>query len=185
MTEPDRAILDRLISTADVFLENLGPGSADRLGFGAHTLRDRWPRLVVCGISGYGTSGPLRERKAFDLIVQGETGIMSITGTPAAPGKVGISIADISAGMYALAAILAALFRRERSGRGDVIEISMLESLAEWLDAPMYHAIYQGAAPGRSGMRHNMIGAIRPIPDRRRRLRQHRHPDPESMAAIV
>lgn len=154
---PDREVLDRLLDRADVFVHNLGPGSVDRLGLDAATIGARWPALVGCAISGYGTDGPFRDRKGFDLLLQGESGLTATTGTPEEPAKVGISIADIAAGMYALAAILAALRDRDRTGRGASIDISMLDCLAEWMTVPAYFAMYQGAPPARSGLRHGSI----------------------------
>jgi itaconate CoA-transferase len=120
-------------------------------------LHDEWPALISCAISGYGVDGPYRDRKAFDLLLQGESGLISLTGTPDSPAKVGISVADISAGMYALTSILAALIARSRTGIGTFIDISMLECLGEWVTAPLYHQLYVGNAPARAGMRHNMI----------------------------
>ena len=158
LKEPDdRAVLDALLARADVFVHNLGPGAVERLGLGWNALHEKWPRLISCGISGYGMNGPYRDRKAFDLLLQGESGIISTTGTPDQPAKVGISIADICAGMYAFSAILAALYQRERTGEGRLIDVSMLECLAEWMMAPAYHQLYGGKAPERAGMRHNMI----------------------------
>jgi crotonobetainyl-CoA:carnitine CoA-transferase CaiB-like acyl-CoA transferase len=153
----DHALLDALLARADVFVHNLGPGAVDRLGLGWEAIHGRWPRLVSCSISGYGLDGPYRDRKAFDLLLQGESGIISTTGTADQPAKIGISIADISGGMYALSAILAALYERERTGSGRQIDIAMLECLAEWAMPGVYHQLYTGAAPPRAGMRHNMI----------------------------
>lgn len=153
----DCAILEALLARADVFVHNLGPGAVDRLGFGWETVHRRWPRLISCGISGYGRNGPYRDRKAFDLLLQAESGLMSITGTPQDQAKVGISIADICAGMYAFSSVLVALYERERTGEGRLIDISMLECLAEWMMAPAYTFLYTGNAPPRTGLRHNMI----------------------------
>ena len=153
----DRATLDRLLGRADVLVHNLGPGSLERLGLGWEGLHQRWPRLVSVGISGYGTDGPYRDRKAYDLLLQAESGVMWVTGTPDQPVKVGISIGDISAGVYAFAATLAALRQRDADGQGRRVEISILDCLAEWMMAPAYHEMYAGAAPPRAGMRHNMI----------------------------
>ncbi len=153
----DRRQLETLLETADVFVHNLGPGAVDRLGLGWTDLHQRWPRLISCAISGYGEDGPYRERKAFDLLLQGESAVTAITGTPDAPAKVGISIADISAGMYALSAVLSALYGRLRTGEGERIEISMLECLAEWMSPALLHQAYSGRAPDRAGLRHNMI----------------------------
>lgn len=152
-----RDVLAALLDGADVFVHNLGPGAVDRLGFGADVVGARWPRLVACGISGYGSDGPYRNRKAFDLLIQGEAGLMSLTGSPDKPAKVGISVADTCAAVYALSAILAALLARARTDRGQIIDISMLECLAEWMMAPAYHQMYGGRQPTRQGARHNML----------------------------
>lgn len=152
-----RLVLERLIDKADVFLHNLAPGAVERLGLGATALRARHPRLIWCGISGYGPSGPYAEKKAYDLLVQCEAGLLSVTGTPEAPAKAGIPAADIAAGMYAFSSILAALVRRERSGEGATIEITMLEALGEWMGFPAYFTAYGGAAPPRSGAYHATI----------------------------
>jgi itaconate CoA-transferase len=152
-----RELLTRLLDRADVFIQNLGPGVADRLGLGAATLRERYPRLVICELSGYGSTGPYRDRKAFDLLLQGESGLISTTGSPEAPAKIGISIADISAGMYAFSSILAALYDRERTGVGRTIETAMLDCLAEWMSAPASFWMYGGIKLERAGWRHNII----------------------------
>jgi crotonobetainyl-CoA:carnitine CoA-transferase CaiB-like acyl-CoA transferase len=153
----ERAICDRLIDRADVVVHNLAPGAVDRLGFGYDAVSARNPRLIWCGISGYGPDGPYREKKAYDMLVQGESGVVALTGAPDAPAKVGVSIADIAAGLYGYSSILVALLQRERTGRGDRIDISMLECLAEWVSPPLY--VWQGTAtvPTRAGLRHNMI----------------------------
>ena len=156
-TAAGRTTLGRLLDGADVFVHNLAPGAVDRLGFAADTLAERCPRLVNCAITGYGDDGPLRERKAFDLLVQGEAGVLSVTGTPDAPAKVGISVADMCAAMYALSSILAALRDRDRTGRGQPIGVAMLDCLAEWMMAPAYHQMYAGRQPNRAGARHNMM----------------------------
>jgi crotonobetainyl-CoA:carnitine CoA-transferase CaiB-like acyl-CoA transferase len=156
-SERDRTVLDALLARADVFLHNLAPGTVERLGFGYDTLSSRLPRLIWCGISGYGPDGPYRNKKAYDLLVQAEAGVVSVTGSPDAPAKVGVSIADIAAGLYAHASILAALVRREHTGRGERIDISMLECLAEWMMPLMYMYHGTGHAPVRAGMRHNMV----------------------------
>lgn len=155
--EADRGVLDELLSRSDVLLTNLGPGAQERLGLSAEVLQGRWPGLVTCRISGYGPGGPDGDRKAFDLLLQGEAALLSVTGSQDQPAKVGISVADISAGMYALVAILAALRERDRDGRGRHIEISMLDCLAEWMTVPMYHQMYGDGAPIRAGARHNLI----------------------------
>jgi itaconate CoA-transferase len=155
-------VLRRLVSRADVFLHNLAPGAMGRLGFGAAGLREEYPRLVICEISGYGTSGPYRDKKAYDLLVQSEAGLVSITGTPETPSKVGISIADIAAGMYAFSSILAALVRRSTTGAGALLDISMLDALAEWMGYPAYYAGYGGTPLPRTGARHAAIAPYGP-----------------------
>ena len=154
--------LRRLLARADVFIHNLAPGAMARLGFGSAALRTSHPRLVTCEISGYGTSGPYRDKKAYDLLVQSETGLVSITGTDHTPSKVGISIADIAAGMYAFSAILAALLRRERTGEGAAVEVSLFDALAEWMGYPAYFTAYGGEAPPRTGARHAAIAPYGP-----------------------
>ena len=146
-----------LLHGADVFVHNLAPGAVERLDFGYDELARVNPRVVWCGISGYGPDGPMRDRKAYDMLVQAESGVVSVTGTPDSPAKVGASIADIASGMYAYSSILAALFRRERTGRGDRIDIAMLECLTEWMTPAL--SVWQGtgAMPQRVGVRHNMI----------------------------
>lgn len=152
-----RAILARLLEKADVFLQNLAPGAVERLGLGAAELRQQHPRLVWCGISGYGPSGPYAQKKAYDLLVQCEAGLLSVTGTPEAPSKAGIPVADIAAGMYAFSAILAALLRRERTGEGATLDITMFEALGEWMGFPAYFTGYGGEPPPRSGAYHATI----------------------------
>ncbi len=152
-----KAILDKLIERADVFIQNLAPGAAARLGLAAEELMSKYPRLVVCDISGYGDSGPYATKKAYDLLVQSEAGVLSITGTPETPSKVGISIADIATGIYAYSGILTALYRREKTGKGGRVEVTMLEALAEWMGYPLYYAHFSGAAPPRTGPDHATI----------------------------
>ena len=152
-----KAVLDKLLQKADVFLHNLAPGAVERLGLGAEPLRARHPRLIWCGISGYGPSGPYASKKAYDLLVQCEAGLLSVTGTPETPVKAGIPAADIAAGMYAFTSILAALVRRGRTGEGATIEVTMLEALGEWMGFPAYFTAYGGAAPPRSGPYHATI----------------------------
>jgi itaconate CoA-transferase len=158
-----REVLNRLIERADVFVQNLAPGATGRLGFGADSLRERHPRLIVCDVSGYGSSGPYRDKKAYDLLVQCEAGLVSITGTPETPSKVGIAVADIAAGMYAYSGILAALLRRERTGEGAALEVSLFEALGEWMGFPAYYAMYGGNEPPRSGARHASIAPYGPF----------------------
>ena len=158
-----KEILRRLVAGADIFVQNLAPGSAGRLGFGAQELRSEHPRLVYCSISGYGDDGPYTQKKAYDLLVQCEAGLVSITGTPETPSKVGISAADIAAGMYAYSGVLSALFRRERTGEGATLEVSMLEALGEWMGFPAYFAGYGGEEPRRSGAAHAAIAPYGPF----------------------
>ena len=158
-----KRILEQLIDKADVFVQNLAPGAADRLGLGAQTLRERKAALIWCGISGYGPSGPYAEKKAYDLLVQCETGLLSVTGTPDAPSKAGIPVADIAAGMYAFSSILAALLRRQRTGEGATLDITMFESLGEWMGFPAYFTAYGGDAPPRSGAHHATIAPYGPF----------------------
>ncbi len=157
-------ILARLLATADVFLHNLAPGAVERLGLGYDELAACHPRLIWCGISGYGPDGPYRNKKAYDLLVQAESGIVSLTGSPDEPAKVGVSIADIASGMYAYSSILAALYARHRSGRGQRIDISMLECLTEWMMPPFYTWMNTGEIPPRAGLRHNMIAPYGAFP---------------------
>jgi itaconate CoA-transferase len=155
---PDaKPILDRLMQKADVFVQNLAPGAAERLGLGAAQLRARHARLIWCGISGYGTGGPYAHKRAYDLLVQCESGLLSVTGTPEQPAKAGISVADIAAGMYAMSSILAALYRRAQDGVGATLDITMFESLGEWMGFPAYFTAYGGEAPPRTGAHHATI----------------------------
>jgi itaconate CoA-transferase len=156
-------ILNRLLGQADVFIHNLAPGATERLGFGADRLREEYPRLIICGIAGYGSTGPYRDKKAYDLLVQCEAGLVSITGTEETPSKVGISIADIAAGMYSYSGVLTALFRRERTGEGAAFEVSMLEALGEWMGYPAYYTDYGGEQPPRTGARHAAIAPYGPF----------------------
>ena len=161
---PDaKAVLNRLLEKADVFLQNLAPGAAERLGLGSEMLRKKHPRLIWCGISGYGPAGPYAEKKAYDLLVQCEAGLLSITGTPDAPSKAGIPVADIAAGMYAFSSILAALFRRSRDGEGATLDITMFESLGEWMGFPAYFTASGGEPPPRSGAHHATIAPYGPF----------------------
>jgi itaconate CoA-transferase len=151
------ATLRKLLKTADVLVQNLAPGAAARMGLTAEVLQKENPQLILCDISGYGNDGPYRDKKAYDLLIQSEAGFLSVTGTPETPSKAGNSIADIAAGMYAYTNILAALLQRGKTGKGSVIDISMLESLTEWMSFPMYYA-YKGAEPPpRNGASHATI----------------------------
>jgi crotonobetainyl-CoA:carnitine CoA-transferase CaiB-like acyl-CoA transferase len=153
----DHDVCERLLARADVFVHNLAPGAVERLGFGYDDLAASHPRLIWCGISGYGPDGPYRDRKAYDMLVQAEAGIVSMTGTEEEPAKVGVSIADIGAGLYAYSSILAALLDRQRTGRGGRIDISMLECMTEWMMPPLNVWQGTGKTPRRAGVRHNMV----------------------------
>lgn len=159
-----RQILHRLVGQADVLVQNLAPGAAARLGLSWADLKGAHPGLIVCNISGYGDDGPDRDRKAYDLLIQAESGFLSVTGTPEQPCKAGISIADICAGMYAYSNILAALIQRGRTGQGTGIDISMLESMAEWMGYPLYYAFEGGTPPPRAGAAHATICPYGPFP---------------------
>jgi itaconate CoA-transferase len=161
--EDAKGALRKLVAGADVFVQNLAPGAAERLGFGAEELREEHPRLIHCSISGYGEGGPYTKKKAYDLLVQCEAGLVSITGTEDTPSKVGISVADIAAGMYAYSGVLSALLRRERTGEGATVAVSMLEALGEWMEFPAYFAGYGGEEPKRSGASHAAIAPYGPF----------------------
>ncbi|MDA7826604.1 CoA transferase [Rhodobacteraceae bacterium] len=157
-------ILHQLLAKADVLVQNLAPGAAERMGLSYDALCDRYPGLITCNISGYGPDGPYRDRKAYDLLIQSEAGFLSVTGTPDTMAKAGISVADIAAGMYAYSNILAALIERGQTGKGRNIDISMLEALSEWMGYPMYYA-YDGAPPpDRAGAAHATIFPYGPFP---------------------
>jgi itaconate CoA-transferase len=157
-------ILAALIADADVLVQNLAPGAADRLGLGYDTLSKQYPKLIVCDISGYGADGPYRDKKAYDLLIQSESGFLSITGSPGEPAKAGCSIADIAAGMYAYSNILSALMLRGRTGKGCRIDVSMLESMTEWMGYPLYYAIGGQSPPALSGAAHATIYPYGPFP---------------------
>jgi itaconate CoA-transferase len=157
-------ILARLLGRADVLVQNLAPGAAARLGLSYEVLAPKHPGLIVCDISGYGSDGPYRDKKAYDLLIQSESGFLSVTGTPDDMAKAGCSIADIAAGIYAYSNILAALIERGRTGRGRRIDISMLESMVEWMSFPMYYAYEGAAAPPRAGAAHATIYPYGPFP---------------------
>ncbi|HEY3711352.1 MAG TPA: CaiB/BaiF CoA-transferase family protein [Amycolatopsis sp.] len=158
----DRVLLDALLDRADVVVQNLVPGAVERLGLDAETLRSARPELVHCSISGYGSTGPYRSKKAYDLLVQCETGLVSSTGTPDAPAKAGISIADIAAGMYAYSGILTALYDRERTGQGASLQVAMIDALGEWMSQPAYFSRDGGEGPRRTGARHPSIAPYGP-----------------------
>ncbi|WP_134321847.1 CaiB/BaiF CoA transferase family protein [Cumulibacter soli] len=159
----DREVLDALIATADVFVQNLAPGACRRLGLDAQTLRAAKPELIHVSISGYGEGGPYEQKKAYDLLVQCEAGLVSVTGTPDVPSKAGISVADIAAGMYSYTGVLTAVIQRLRTGEGATIEVSMLEALAEWMSFPMYYSAYGGSDPKRTGASHAAIAPYGPV----------------------
>jgi itaconate CoA-transferase len=159
----DRGLLTRLIDSADVFVQNLAPGAADRLALGATALCPARPRLVYCSVSGYGPDGPYHLKKAYDLLVQCETGLVMATGTEEAPAKAGISVADIAAGMYAYSGILTALYDRERTGQGTALHVAMIDALAEWMTQPAYFSHYGQEPARRTGMRHPSISPYGPF----------------------
>jgi itaconate CoA-transferase len=155
-------IVHELLAMADVFLHNLGPGAVDRLGLDAATLAASYPKLLHCTVSGYGTSGDWAHRKAYDLLVQAESGLLSITGAPDGVARVGISVADIAAGMYAYSGILTALLHRDRTGQAVPVEVSLFEALAEWMGSPAYYTKYGGTPPQRVGAQHATIAPYGP-----------------------
>jgi crotonobetainyl-CoA:carnitine CoA-transferase CaiB-like acyl-CoA transferase len=162
-TAEGRALLDRLLARADVFIQNLSPRSARSLGVSARQLTADHPRLIACDISGYGSGGPYEQRKAYDLLIQSEAGLVAVTGTPDVPSKVGISIADIAAGMYAYSGILSALHQRHRTGLGAALEVSMLEALGEWMGYAYLYSRYGGTQPARAGASHSTIAPYGPV----------------------
>jgi len=151
------AALTGLIGRADVFVQNLAPGAAQRLGVSAQVLRARHPRLIACDVSGYSPDGPMGQRRAYDLLIQCETGLLSVTGSADAPAKAGISVADIAGGMFAFSSILAALYARAQTGQGAALSVSLFESLTEWMSQPLYYAMYTGTPPPRTGTSHATI----------------------------
>jgi len=159
-----REVLERLVRKADVFVQNLIPGAAARLGLSSDDLLQINPRIVACNISGYGPDGPYSQKKAYDLLIQCESGVVSVSGTPDTPSKAGISIADIAAGMYGYTGILTGLYQRERTGKGTAFDVSMFEALGEWMGYPAYFANYGGAAPPRTGAAHATIYPYGPFP---------------------
>jgi len=157
-----QAVLAALAGRADVLVQNLAPGAAQRAGFGAEELRARHPRLITCSVSGYGSGGPYEHKKAYDLLVQCEAGLLSVTGTPDEPAKAGISVADIAAGMYAYCGVLTALYERERTGEGTSIDVAMLDALGEWMSQPFYYSVYGDQPARRTGARHASISPYGP-----------------------
>jgi itaconate CoA-transferase len=161
--DDDRAALETLLARADVFIQNLAPGAAARLGLDAKSLVARFPKLIACDISGYGSGGPYSDKKAYDLLVQCETGFLSINGTPETPSKCGLAIADIATGMYALNGILMGLHQRARTGRGYAFEVSLFDALTEWMSYPAYYTRGRGEPVPRSGARHATIAPYGPF----------------------
>jgi len=155
--DTDKDCVLSMLGKADVFVQNLAPGAANRLGLGSTDLRQRFPQLITCDISGYGETGVYADMKAYDLIVQCETGLASITGAPEGPGRVGVSVCDIACGMYAHTAIVEALLRRERTGAGSALKVSLFSAMADWMTVPLLHQDYGGAAPKRVGLNHPSI----------------------------
>ncbi|GAB2924149.1 CaiB/BaiF CoA-transferase family protein [Paraburkholderia jirisanensis] len=163
-TDDGRAALEALLARADVFIQNLAPGAAQRLSLDAKSLVERFPRLIACDISGYGSGGPYSDKKAYDLLVQCEAGFLSINGTPDTPSKCGLAIADIATGMYALNGILMALHQRARTGKGVAFEVSLFDALTEWMSYPAYYTRGRGEPVPRSGARHATIAPYGPFP---------------------
>jgi len=165
LKQPEAAeVMARLLASADVLVQNLAPGAAARLGLSFDALHETYPRLIVCDISGYGAGGPYQDKKAYDLLIQSESGFVSVTGSPDAPAKAGCSIADIAAGMYAYSAILNALLLRQKTGVGSHLDVSMLEAMVEWMGYPMYYAFDGAAPPPRAGAAHATIYPYGPFP---------------------
>jgi itaconate CoA-transferase len=164
-TPAGQAAIAALLARADVFVQNLAPGAAERLGLGAGRLRARHPRLICCSLSGYGADGPYARKKAYDLLVQCETGLLSVTGTPDEPCKAGISVADIATGMYAYSGVLTALYERERTGIGSSFDVAMLDALGEWMSQPYYYSVYGEQDARRTGARHASISPYGPYLD--------------------
>lgn len=157
----DAALLHRIVARADVFIQNLLPGAAARAGFGSDDLRRRHPRLITCDISGYGEDGPYARMKSYDMLIQAETGLAAVTGRPEGPGRVGVSVCDIAAGMYAQQAILEALIARGRTGEGRAIKVSLFDGMADWMAVPLLHQDYTGKAPARVGLEHPSVAPYR------------------------
>ncbi|MFC9945128.1 CaiB/BaiF CoA transferase family protein [Streptomyces pratensis] len=156
-SDQGREVLEQLLAQADVFVQNLAPGAAARMGLGADDLAKRFPSLIPCSVTGYGSSGPWADRKAYDLLVQCQTGLVSLTGSAQEAARVGVSVADIAAGMYAYSGVLTALFARATRGSVRAVEVSLFEALAEWMSQPAYYTAYSGAQPPRAGTRHATI----------------------------
>ena len=150
----DTALLHRMLSQADVFIQNLAPGAAARAGLGSEELRAKYPRLITCDISGYGEDGPYRDMKAYDFLIQCETGLAAITGGPNEPSRVGVSLCDIAAGMYAVQGITQALLQREKTGKGTGIQVSLFDALSDWMSVPLLLQEHTGKPPARVGLNH-------------------------------
>ena len=155
--DEDKAIFAAMIASADVFIQNLAPGAVERMGFGLDELLDRHPSLICCSISGYGREGPYREQKAYDLLVQAESGLCAVNGTEHGAARVGVSVCDIAAGMQSFQAIMQGLFARTRTGRGRIIDVSLYHALADWMNVPYLQTRYGGKPPARVGLRHPTI----------------------------
>ena len=155
--DEDKAILAAMIASADVFIQNLAPGAVERMGFGLDELLDSHPSLICCSISGYGREGPYREQKAYDLLVQAESGLCAVNGTEHGAARVGVSVCDIAAGMQSFQAIMQGLFARTRTGRGRIIDVSLYHALADWMNVPYLQTRYGGKPPARVGLRHPTI----------------------------
>ncbi|MDM9560028.1 CaiB/BaiF CoA transferase family protein [Bordetella petrii] len=165
LKHPEAAeVMQRLLASADVLVQNLAPGAAERLGLSFEALHAAHPRLIVCDISGYGEGGPYERKKAYDLLIQSESGFVSVTGTAQDPAKAGCSISDIAAGMYAYSGILNALLLRQRTGLGSRLDVSMLESMVEWMGYPLYYAFEGAPPPARAGAAHATIYPYGPFP---------------------
>lgn len=162
-SEEGREVLEKLLSRADVFIQNLAPGAVERLGFGSERLRAAYPRLIICNISGYGQDGPYRDKKAYDLLIQAETGVLSVTGTEETPSKAGIPVADLAGGMYAFSGIQTALLMREQTGQGAVVNVSLFDALCEWMGFPAYYSLGDARLP-RAGASHAAIAPYGPFP---------------------
>ena len=160
----DLALVNAMVEKADVFIQNLAPGAAARLGLGAQALTKRFPRLIYCSVSGYGEDGPYRDHKAYDLLIQGESGLLAINGSPEQAARVGISVCDIAAGETAYGSILRALYARERTGKGRAIEVSLFHTLADWMNVPYLQARYGGKPPKRMGVKHPTIAPYGAFP---------------------
>lgn len=155
--EGDLALLAEMIARADVFIQNLAPGATARLGLDSATLRARHPRLITCDISGYGEDGPYRDMRAYDLLVQAESGLASVTGGPEGPARVGVSVCDIATGLFAFQAVLLAVMEREKTGLGSALQVSLFDSMAEWMNVPYLQYAHDGSMPARPGLRHPTI----------------------------